>query len=993
VGVLAVLAGDVDRGASAQTISTPTRYGQLPLSFEANQGQADPRVDFVSRGWRSTLFLTPTEALVAPDGGAADSGTAQEPARNQSAGLRMKLVGANLQAGAEGLEPLSARSHYFIGGDSTKWLTDVPHYRKARYRDIYPGIDLVYYGTSERQLEYDFIVAPGADPSLIALQFEGAKQLEVDVRGDLRLRLRDGEVRFRKPRAYQEAGGERREVASRYSLGAENQVAFQLDDYDPRWPLVIDPVLVYSTFLGGSIQDFGGRIAVDADGNAYVMGGTNSFDFPIVNAVQGNFSGNSGGGLGDVFITKINAAGTALVYSTYLGGSNGEEVRGDIAVDAGGNVYVTGRTASNDFPTTPGAFDTACGNLNDCSFSLFRRDAFVAKLSSGGDSLAYSTFLGGGGSDEGRGIAVDTAGNAYVTGQGDLEFPTTPGAFQETGSGCFVTKLNAAGTALVYSTLFNEAICNDMAVDTNGNVYLTGETNSPSFPATAGAFDTGCGTDGNCNLGSDPGNRDAFVTKLDPAGAALVYSTFLGGSGPETGEGITVDAAGNAYVTGQTSSNDFPTASAFQAVFGGSTLGDAFVTKLNPTGSGLAYSTYLGGADRDAGADIAVDASGNAHVTGLTVSSNFPIVDPIQATFAGGSTGVGGDTFVARIDPTAVLAFSTYLGGSGTDEGNGIAVDAAGNAYVVGETSSAGFPTANPVQSNFGGNFDAFVAKMSGAENPTPTIISLVPDQTAAGGAGFTLGVNGSGFVPASVVRWNGSDRPTTFESSSELSASISAGDLAGGGEIEVTVFNPAPGGGESTPATFAVTDFSLSASPSSQTVQQTMNTEYTVTVTAEFGAFNSTVTLSCVNLPRNTSCQFEPATLSPGVSEATSQLTISTLNVNASLARPDARSEPSELLAAAVWRAWSLAGLFGLGAMGLLLFAADGPKRKRPLLAAALLLTMLLLQMACGGNPLFEEAREAIDSISTPRGTHTITIRGTSGSLTHSTNVTLVVQ
>src|ERR1022692_4291600 len=510
--------------------------------------------------------------------------------------------------------------------------SNVPTYGKVKYEGIYPGIDLVYYG-NQRQLEYDFVVAPGADPRRIqfALRGSGAKSISRDTDGDLVLDMAEGQLRWHKLVVYQERDGARQEIAAHYFIKHKNRVVFEIAYYDLRRPLFIDP-LVYSTYLGGSGDDIGQGIALDSSGNAYVTGYTSSTDFPTT---SGAFQTSCGRGCGsahpDAFVTMLNPSGSALVYSTYLGGSSSDYGNG-IALDSSGNAYVTGQTGSANFPTTPGAFQTSCGG--GCGSP----DAFVTMLNPSGSALVYSTYLGGSSSDYGNGIAVDSSGNAYVT----------------------------------------------------------GVTNSTDFP-TMNPLQPTYG-----------GGGDAFVAQLNPTGSALVYSTYLGGSGDDFAYDTAVDSSGNAFVTGITFSTNFPTMNPLQPTYGGN--GDAFVTKFNPTGSGLIYSTYLGGSGEDSSNGIAVDSSGNAYVTGGTSSPNFPTMNPLQPTFAGVQ-----DAFVAQLNPTgSALVYSTYLGGSGDDTGQGIAADSSGNAYVTGQTGSANFPTMNPLQPTYGGGgYDAFVTKMS----------------------------------------------------------------------------------------------------------------------------------------------------------------------------------------------------------------------------------------------------------------------------------------
>ena len=697
-------------GKSDGTISVQVSeiYGKLPLHFEANHGQTDEQVKFLARGNRHTLFLTPSEAVLVLTKreqtaiGKVQAARLRPEERGQVTRtvLRMAFVDANPRPRLEGREELSGKANYFVGNDSSTWRTNVPTYAKIRYPNLYPGIDLIYYG-SQRELEYDFVVRPGADPKRILLDFRGADKLEVDAQGDLVLHTPAGVIRQRKPDIYQEVDGARREIAGGYMLKGGRRVGFQVATYDVSRPVVIDPTLLYSTYLGGSGFDGvdGAGIAVDASGNAYVTGFTTSTNFPTTpGAFQITF-----GGVENAFVTKLNPTGSGLVYSTYLGGSTGLGGGGDeglgITVDASGNAYVTGVTHSTNFPTTLGAFQAVLGG---------DQDAFVTKLSPTGSALVYSTYLGGLDQDEGFGIAVDSLGNAYVSGfTASTNFPTTPAAFQTALGGgfgdAFVAKLDPTGSALVYSTYLGGVDFDagfGIALDTSSNAYVTGFTASTNFPTTPGAFQT-VFTGG-----------DAFVAKLDPTGSALVYSTLLGGSFDDRGQGIAVDAAGNAYVTGSTQSADFPTTpGAFQTTFGGG--GDAFVTKLTPTGSGLVYSTYLGGNDDDEGLAIAVDISGNAYVTGFTISATFPTTPGAFQTTLGG----GGDAFVTKLNHTgSSLVYSTYLGGSGEEAGLGIAVDALPNpnAYVAGTTQSSDFPTTpGAFQTTFGGAEDAFVAQIT----------------------------------------------------------------------------------------------------------------------------------------------------------------------------------------------------------------------------------------------------------------------------------------
>jgi len=692
-------------------------YGKLPLSFEANQGQTDDRVKFIARGRGYSLFLTSNEAVLSlrsqqPPGktsGSFSKGdhatTPQEPQTTKRSVLRMKLMGVNPAPQVVGLEELPGKSNYFIGNDPTKWRTNIPTYAKIKHQAVYPGVDLVYYG-NQGQLEYDFVVAPGADPKSITLGFEGADKIEVDAEGDLVLHTTGGQIRQHKPLVYQQVDGMRKEVAGGYALNDKNQVSFWVEEYDVTKPLVVDPVLVYSTFLGGSTVDEGEDIAVDTAGRAHVTGFTNSSDFPTTaGAFQTTIADR------DAFVSKLNAEGSALVYSTYLGGSGSEEGEG-IAIDADGLAHLTGSTNSADFPTTAGAFQTTPST------------AFVTKLNIDGSALVYSTYLGGSVED----IAVDANGLAHVTGQtSSPSFPITVGAFQTTFGGisdAFVTKLNMNGSALVYSTYLGGSgseLGEGIAVDAAGRAHLTGFTLSTNFPTTGGAAQTTLN-----------GSDDAFVTSLSADGSALVYSTYLGGSGGDSGEDIVIDADGQAHVIGMTSSTDFPTtAGAFQTALGGGEV-DAFVAKLNASGSTLVFSTYLGGSGFDECTGIAVDVDGRAHVVGKTESVDFPTTaDAFQTAFGGVR-----DAFMTKLNADgSALVYSTYLGGSVADEGEGIAVDADGRAYVTGHTNLSDFPTtAGAFQTTYGGNRDAFVVVFAPGTPTEPGMnVSVEPPDESTG--------------------------------------------------------------------------------------------------------------------------------------------------------------------------------------------------------------------------------------------------------------------
>ncbi len=746
-------------------------FSQLPLSFEPNVGQlgSEPgqRVKFISRGPSYTVFLSGDEAILALRNGKSKvKGQKARVAQTRSLGLRllpmdngpritehvlrMCLVGANPDPKVIGLDQLPGKTNYFFGDDPEKWRADVPTYARVEVENLYPGIDLIYHG-NHRRLEYDFVVAPGADPHAITLSLEtGNSKLDIDKNGDLAIRSAAGELRFHKPIIYQPAGWENASANSqftiqnsqlvdgRFILLGDNRMGFEVAAYDKTRPLVIDPVLVYASYLGGGTSDLASGVAVDSSGNAYVTGYTLSTNFP---ATSGVFqTSNSGGSIyGDVFITKLNATGSAAVYSTYLGGSN-DDVGVGIAVDSSGNAYVAGYTRSTNFPTTSGAFRKTLGG-GTCGLpatagqspSAFPcGDAFAAKLNASGNALVYSTYLGGGLDDWGLGIALDASGNAYVTGYAEsTDFPTTFGAYQPTFAGgtcgggpcatVFVSMLTTDGSALAYSTYLGGSGGRGygIVVDSSGNAYLTGSTDSTGFPTTLGAFRT-----------ASAGNGDAFVAKLNAFGSALVYSTYLGGGGGDVGTAIALDSSGNAYVTGLTSSTNFPvTSGVLQSTCGGCQNGfhDAFVLKLNPAGAGPVYSTFLGGSSEDLAYGIAVDPSGNAFVTGRTLSTDFPTANPFQPACGGGCANGGSDVFIAALNPSgSVLLYSTYFGGSGNDSAYGIALDSSGNAYVTGSTTSTDLvTTSGAFARSLGGGFDAIVAKISPANAPGVSLSSL----------------------------------------------------------------------------------------------------------------------------------------------------------------------------------------------------------------------------------------------------------------------------
>ncbi len=649
------------------TASAERAYGELPLSFERDAGRAGPEVDFIARTPGATTLVGPAGATLMLGEG------------KRSEALGLELAGGAAATKPQALERLPGEVNYLVGERST-WKREIATFERVRYPDVYPGIDLDWRG-NQRQLEYDFRLAPGAEPARIAMEVTGAESLRLAASGDLIIDAGRASVRQKAPIAYQTIAGERHVVEAGFAL-RDRTIGFELGAYDRSRPLVIDPlVLAYSTYLGGDQDDAAFAIAVDGSGAAYVTGSTGSVDFNSVGQIEGDSASF------DAFVSKLTPTGNALAYSTYLGGDASDRGSG-IAVDAAGAAYVTGDTFSTDFDTVAG-IEGDSGDANG--------DAFISKLTPNGGDLAYSTYLGGGGSDIGSAIAVDSAGAAYVTGETQsTDFNTVGQIESDPGDGfadAFIAKLTPVGT-LAYSTYLGGNSFDTgsgIAVDSAGAAYVTGFTDSTDFN-TVGQIE------------GDAPLTDAFVSKLNPAGSALAYSTYLGGNSFDRGLAIDVDGSGAAYITGQTDSTNFNTVNPIEVDSVGQ---DAFVSKLTPSGLDLAYSTYLGGNAIDRAYAVAVDDAGAAFVTGETDSTDFDAAGQVE----GDSTGT--DVFVSKLAPAgSALAYSTYLGGDATERGRGIAVDAAGAAYITGETFSTNFDTVGQIESDSTLG-DAFVSKLT----------------------------------------------------------------------------------------------------------------------------------------------------------------------------------------------------------------------------------------------------------------------------------------
>ena len=770
------LAGSLDRPGATAPAKADVRELLEGLRFEANRGQVDRRTDFIARGAGYEVSLSNRGASIGLERGGARRV------------VGMSLLGARARARAAGVGSVAGRSNYLIGSDPRRWHRNVPSFERVHYRGVYPGIDMVYRGSGER-LEYDFLVAPGADPGDIALAFTGGR-VSLAGNGDLLVRARGGTLRQKRPFTYQRLGGATRTVPSRFVLKSRGRVTFQVGRYDRSRPLVIDPQLVYSTYLGGGAQgegqggpgaESGEGVAVDASGSAYVVGSTNAVA-PSPYPTKGAIQGANGGGI-DAVVTKINPSGEDIVYSTYLGGGAADRAF-DVAVSPAGEAYVTGQTAStgaSPFPTANAIQGTNAGGTND---------VFVAKLNAAGDDLVYSTYLGGSGADRSFGIGLDSAGAAYLAGYtASTNFPTAS-AVDATHHGrddAFVTKLAADGSALAFSTYLGgsgdegaEAIAVDEAA---GDAYVSGGTSSGTFPVTAGALQT--------TRSADAANTmDGFITRVKADGSALEYSTFLGGSGRDQAAGVAVDSGGAAYVTGSTASDDFPLEAPLQGTRASvGTDDDVFITKLNAAGSAAAYSTYYGGRETDQGSSIDVDSTGAAYVGGTSDGfGNFPLTNPI------GRGSGNQDALLVKLDPAGSSAvYSTLLGGTDGDLGNDVAVGP-GGAYLVGQANAyasppGNFPTTpNAFQAQAPGGSEVFVSKV--AEAPTSPLVTSLRTRSGPVTGGTRVTINGTGLRGATAVRFGNTPAASfTVESDTRISAVSPAHSL---GRTKVTVTTPA---------------------------------------------------------------------------------------------------------------------------------------------------------------------------------------------------------
>jgi uncharacterized repeat protein (TIGR01451 family) len=1021
--------------------ASPTAFGHVPLSFEANQGQTDAQVKFLARGGGYTLFLTRDEAVLKlssvvghQSSAKQHSAVSTQHSATSTSIVRMKLVGANAGARVIGSEQLPSRSNYFVGNDPAKWRRDVPQFARVRYGQVYPAVDLVYYGNQGR-LEYDFEVAPGADPEQIGLQIQGAQKLTVNSKGDLVAETAAGDVQLHAPEVYQNIGGQKRAVSGKFVLSADHRVRFALGEYDRGRTLVIDPVLSYATYLGGTGDEGCGFIsgtpvsgcpgvAVDGAGNMYVAGATTSADFPAAGTAFQSTSTSQ-----DAFIARFDSTG-ALKYSTYLGGTGAETTAG-IAADSSQNIYVAGNTTSTDFPTTSSnAFQaTSTGGTH----------VFVTELAAAGNALVYSTYLAGNGTDVATGLAIDNAAGVYVSGLTTSQnvgtgFPSTGSAFQVNPTSAnqfFFTKLNTAASgasSMAYSSYLGgstggtgRTMGGGIAVDSSRNVYLTGGTDFTNMPVL------------NAFQATNAGGLDAFVAKFNvnvSGSGGRLYLSYFGGTGDDVGYGIAVDPSGNAYVTGATNSPNITIpagANALEPCLNSpltaarpcptpTAPSDAFVAKVASSGSPsfpLSYFTYLGGSQSDVGLAIAADAAQAAHVAGITNSTDVAA--------GANASGGGQDAFAALIQTTNGTSvgrttgdYTMYLGGGAADDGTGVAIDSNGNSYIAGETASGDFLTHTPpqlpaFQTVLGGSSDAFLSKLTvpvalavtGASSPNPvgignqaTFTYTIKNSTSAVATNLifvdSLPISGATFASISST-------PGACTTVVNATVTCSIGTLGIGATATVKVnltptatglltnsatvqANGAAAGGAS--ASVNVVDFTLGISPTTAAVVAGNSATFQVQVgnpSGQTSFFPDAVSLSCsAGVPTGAGCTFStnPLTLT-STSAISSTLTLTTT------ARPVTTGRLQKL------RTWyaAILPITGLTFLGLGLGTA---RRRRWLIGifAVLVFGLAGLQLACSGS-----SGGTTPPAGTPAGTYPITLTGTSGSASHAVRMTLVVQ
>jgi hypothetical protein len=679
---------EIGAGPYKDPITPRAGDGNTPLLFEINKGQTSSEAKFISRGRGYTLYLADTEAVF----------SLKTPAAAKNDVFRMRFAGANSAPAIEGRDEAVTKTNYYSGKTRVE---DVPNYGRVTYTELYPGVDAIFYGNADNHLEYDFVIAPEASAGQIRLDFEGAEEVSVNEHGDLVIKTANAEIIQPKPFSYQEIEGAKLEVASRYVVSSENTVGFETGEYDHSKPLIIDPALKYLTYIGGSLADTVSDIDADPEGNAYITGEVNSLDFPVPNSRQA--SDESG-----IYVSKISPDGQTILFNTFLDGSRPDgEFATSIAVSPTGDVFIAGSVDSKDYPTTPTSFQP---NKSICVPGLqcvFNSEVVVTRLNPNGN-IIYSTYLGGAKEDIAGGIAVDSAGRAYVTG-----FTTSASGFPKKnefqgfgvlyGEDVFVTVFNPEGTDIIYSTGFGGNSLDEskgIAIDADQNVYITGETGSNgTFPVK------------NSFQNTNGGGKDAFVAKFNPfavGDASLIYSTFIGGGGTDIGQAIAVSSNGQAHITGITGSFDFPLKNAFDST---NQINEAFVTVVDSSGTQLANSSFLGGSSEDQGFDIAVRNNGVIFVAGTTLSSNFPVSQPFQTTRAGQE-----DAFITKLRFGTGIMWSSFLGGTRKEfdidaavEGNFVFVTGGTKSNNLATTAGVIRPTSNAVDD---ATTDGFVAKI-----------------------------------------------------------------------------------------------------------------------------------------------------------------------------------------------------------------------------------------------------------------------------------------
>ncbi|TAN21797.1 MAG: DUF1573 domain-containing protein [Acidobacteria bacterium] len=942
--------------AGKQSSRLKAQYAQIPLTFEANQGQTASQAQFLARSRGTIVFLTARGMVVKTKQGA----------------VGMRFAGATAAPAAQGRQAVASPVHYWLGSG----LVSVRSYRKVDFAKIYPGVGVTYYG-HDGQVEFDLKLAPHASPAAVQMAFRGASPY---LGADGSLTLAHG-VSLRTPLAYQSVNGRRHAVRVQYRLLPDDRVGLVVGAYDANRTLIVDPILAFASLLGGTSYNQANAVAVDSKGNGYVAGFTISTDFPVQSAFQakdapGSFSTSSN----DAFVTEISADGKSLIYSTYLGGNGDDEATG-IAVDSTGAAYVTGFTNSTNFPTTAAVPPIQAANAGGY-------DAFVTKFAVGGAKLDYSTYLGGTGDDKAAAIAVDPQGEAFITGTtSSTDFPVSATAPQKTMAGktdAFVAGISAAGTSTLYATYLGGSDIdngNAIAVDQTGNVVVGGATASTNFPVTAGAHQPQIG-----------GNFDGFIAMIPRAGTSIGWATYLGGSGADAINAVTVDTADNVYVAGSTnSSNLFCPFSSCASSFAGN--GDAFVAKFNSSGSQLVWGAYLGAAPSGVATAIAVDSTDDVYIAGYTSSASLPATSNATQNTPGGAV----DGFLAKLGPAGPnsanpFLFYSYLGGRENDAVNGMGIDANGDIDLVGTTSSNNFPvTAGTFQTSLNSSTDAFVARYvvaaQGVFSPpamgfpaqAPTVKSAAQTVTFTNGGELALIIKSITTTGPYSETDTCSANNSTLQPTQSCTISVVFTPTATGTQNGTLVITDnSPSGSETLPLSGSGGDFSVSVTPINQTIAAGASASFEVDLAPATG-YTGVVKLSCTGIgtTQNATCTPSPASLTMnGTSTSIATMTVTT-TVRPAIV-PWFSAPPSG--------PWFWIALFGLalaltGAIyGLRM---RGMRRRVGWVGTAVLLGLSFAAAGCGGKTTNQ---------GTPAGNYSLTFTGTAGQATHSQKVNLTV-